>query len=325
MSKKQIARQHHYLPQFYLRAFAKKPSPKAKLYVFDMLKGNWLPHPTSTKGLGTRRDFNRVDMDGHPIDALENSLSKFESDAAMALRRIIESCQMPDGDDYIYLMNIVAMISVRNPWTRKNFGNFKKEIIERTIDLTLASRQRFESSVKKMKEDGYGLDLPDVSYEEMLTFYEEKNYDITIANQSFFSAEFGAIDTVIKTLLKRKWTFLIADNNAGYFVCGDDPMCLRWNSPNLDAGNWPPGHGLKNTEVIFPLSKNIAMVGTFDGKDRTVKANRTVVATLNTILINNCDRHVYSPKGEFDFIGTDQRIYQSNSFCRWFRRRLPLE
>lgn len=314
------ARQHHYIPQFYLRGFARKPHKKAKLHVFDMHKSVWLPHPTIVKNLGTARDFNRVDIEGHPPDALENSLARFETEVASILKRICEQRQRPEGEEFVCLMNLAALMSVRNPSVRENFRNAQKKVIEIITDLTLATKERYESSIKRMKEAGHGVDLPEVSYEEMLRFHEEGNYEINIPNQRFFPGEFNAVDTVIKSLLARKWLFIISPDSAGHFICSDHPVRLRWTDPKLAEGFYPPGHAMGSTEIIFPVSKDLALVGTFEGEDKTITADRYLIAMINTLTLEGCKRHLYATRNNFDFIGPNREILGPKDIPRIFKR-----
>ncbi len=79
MCAKKPARGHHYIPRMYLKGFARNPGKKSKLFVFDFDKSDWLPGATNPVNIAKVRDFNRVDIEGLPIDALEMSLSEFET------------------------------------------------------------------------------------------------------------------------------------------------------------------------------------------------------------------------------------------------------
>jgi hypothetical protein len=310
MGEHKPARQHHYIPRFYLKGFAQEPLKDSPIHVFDMTKGKWLPatHPTN---LGTVRDFNRVDIDGQPIDVLESFLSKFETEASRVLESVRESKSMPAGDDLIILMNLVAMISVRHPQVRESFRESTKKVIDLTTALSLANKERFESTVQEMKRAGFTEGLPDVSYEELLQFYQSGEYNINIKNQFFYSGEFVAIRAVVQTLLNRRWSFLIAGPEAGHFISSDHPVRLRWTDPKLAQGYYPPGHGVKSTEVLFPLSSNTAIVGTFESEDRTEIVNKHIIAMVNTLILQGCVRHLYSPTDDFFYLGKDRNILSS--------------
>jgi hypothetical protein len=170
-----------------------------------------------------------------------------------------------------------------------------------------------------MKEDGCGTDLPEVSYEEMVRFYEEKRYNIKVGNGLFIPAEFHALETVINTLLARKWTLLVAGDRAGHFVCCDHPVRLRW-SDQMGEKFLPPGHAVSGTEIVFPLSKELVLIGTFEGYQRKIVADRKVIAMVNTIIIEGSDRQIFSPINDFEFFSSDGMILSSSEVLRHFRR-----
>ncbi len=310
------ARQHHYIPKFYLNGFTAAHQKKPKVFVYDLEKNAWLDKPTNIKNIGTIRDFNRVDVQGHAPDALEKSLSSFEADISKALRSVCESDEMPLDDDLIYLMNLMTLISIRNPRVRKNHDRFIKNIVEQTTALTLATKDRFESSVRQMKAAGHGVDLPDVSYEDVLKFHNEKQYTIEINNGMFVAGEFKAFDTVVKLLWKRNWIFVKAAKDAGHFVTSDHPVHLRWSDPKLAAGFLSPGHGVAGTEVIFPVSKDTALVGRFEGEERTITANRHLVALINSLTIKGCDRQVYSSQDDFEVLMAEKQVVSFTSVTK---------
>jgi hypothetical protein len=54
------ARNHHFVPQFYLKGFAKPRSKDGKLIVFDLK--NRKTFVTRTRNVAAKRDYNRVDI-----------------------------------------------------------------------------------------------------------------------------------------------------------------------------------------------------------------------------------------------------------------------
>lgn len=316
MAEKKPSRGHHYIPRFYLKGFSKKPNKKSKLYVYDLSLFNWWPGATNLINIGKIRDFNRIDIEGQRIDVLESSLSAFETEADKVLRKIRDNGELPVEDDFVTLINFIALIAVRNPLAREGHKDFIKRVMKQILDLSIATKERWERSVESMKETGYGKDLPDITYEKVLQFHKEGKYDIDIANQFFYAGEFNAINTVIETLLDRRWMFIVALPNAGHFICCDHPVRLRWNDKKLAEGFYPPGHGLKRTEVIFPVTKKIAMVGSFEGENKTVEADSLMVALINGHILDGSDRYIYSTQKEFEFLGPERKIYRSGDLKR---------
>jgi Protein of unknown function (DUF4238) len=78
----------------------------------------------------------------------------------------------------------------------------------------------------------------------------------------------------------------------------------------FSASLWPmrrrPGFALAGTEVIFPLSTNIALRGTFEGEENVVKSDMATVAQMNSLIISNAENRVYAHDHTFKF---KRRIY----------------
>jgi hypothetical protein len=99
MSKTRAARQHHFLPVFYLSGFTQGGTRTGRLHAFDYIRDR---HYASTPTKVAReRDYYRIETHSDP-DVLETALSRMESMAAAALttvtrqRRIASRGQLPD-------------------------------------------------------------------------------------------------------------------------------------------------------------------------------------------------------------------------------------
>lgn len=293
------ARQHHWIPQCYLKGFARSRSKKSKLTVFDVKQKKQFE--TVPRNVGGSRDFNRVDRDGVPPDAVENALSGLETKLDRILSSTIESSALPHGDDFILLMNFVALMNVRNPRVRETWRKFQADVSERIMDLALSSKDVWEHQINKARADG--VKMPDVSYEEMKEFHQRKEYDIVVPTGRHVSMEVDALTSIIPLLLDRKWTLFVAQPGTGGFVSSDHPVALYWNDDK--PRRLPPGHKLLDTEVTFPISKELLMSGTFDGENRVVKANIETVARANSIVISHSGQQIYSSTQYIHYLRSD--------------------
>ena len=86
-----VARRHHYVPKCYLNSFAapKKGKQKPEVLSFDATQRKCFR--TATDNVALEKDFNTIDLEGHPPDAFEKALAEVESEIAPALVRIIDS------------------------------------------------------------------------------------------------------------------------------------------------------------------------------------------------------------------------------------------
>ena len=294
-----MARQHHWIPQCYLKGFARSRSKKAKITVFDLKQKKLFE--TVPRNVGGSRDFNRIDVDGMPPDAVENALSGLETNFDRVLGSIIESVQLPEGDDLVLLMNFVALMSVRNPRVRETWREFQANVSEHVMELALSSKDMWEQQIKQVRADG--VELPDVSYEKMKEFHRGKNFEVLIPTGSHVAMELGVLTSIIPLLMRRKWTLFVAQTGTGGFVSSDHPVSLYWNDNR--ARRLPPGHKLSNTEITFPISKELLMSGTFDGENRTVTADIATVARANSIVISYAGDQIYGSTQYIHYLRSD--------------------
>jgi hypothetical protein len=135
--------------------------------------------------------------------------------------------------------------------------------------------------------------------------------------------EFGMHDTVLKALSVRNWQLYITTPEKGCFVTSDRPVILTWNNtqeiPHLMRQS--PGFGMPDTEILFPLTQNRALLGAFDGADRIEDADMFFVAAANARMIGYAFAHVYTPKRVFPYIGPGMTYHHDRQF---FEKISPL-
>ena len=70
------ARNHHYVPRFYLRGFSDPNLQNEQLHVID--KGNRRHFVTTPPNIASQRDFYRINIQGYSMDAIERHLAQKE-------------------------------------------------------------------------------------------------------------------------------------------------------------------------------------------------------------------------------------------------------
>ena len=66
------ARNHHFVPQFYLKGFARPRSKDGRLTVFDLKTRK--SFATRPRNVAARRDYNRIEIEGQDPNAIESQL-----------------------------------------------------------------------------------------------------------------------------------------------------------------------------------------------------------------------------------------------------------
>lgn len=308
------ARHHHYLSQCYLKGFTKGRAKKSKLAVVDFKERK--AFQTSPRNVGGLRDFNRIDFPNIDQNALENDLSKFESQAAQSLKSLRGSLDF-SGDTRNVILNLMALVAVRSPERREHMRQFHAQVVERVMDLTYHSKERWESQVAKIQQENPDF-AKDVSYEHAKEFFESKKYRIEVAREHHIRTEMMQLEAVLPCLINRNWMLLTAGGESGPFITTDWPVNLSWTEPEKVPPIYrnSPGFGLKSTEVYFPVSQDLALIGQFDGADKTVSASAKLVAVLNTKMLYNINKQIYAPTFDFKFLGQDDEIMSGKHLLR---------
>lgn len=310
------ARHHHYIPQCYLRGFAKGSGKLYRLTVANLKSKQYFD--TNPRNVGGIRDFNRLQIKGFKPDALEGMLSNFESQVATAIRNVTQSLSF-EGDDRIAILNLIALLAVRSPQQRENLRKFEEELMKKMLGLSLASKERWEQQMQKMEKAGKGI-KDQLSYEEMKAFYKEDEYDISLNTEHHLAMEFKGFDTVLPYLVERKWKLYTTTEEQGLFITTDRPVVITWNHPEQIPVmmRHSPGFGMQDTEILFPLTRNILLLGAFEIENGTIAASTPFVAGANYRMIQYAFERVYSFKKVFPYISPDLQIYHDRDFMERF-------
>lgn len=308
------ARHHHYLSQCYLKGFTKGGSKKSKITVIDFREKKYFE--TIPRNVGGIRDFNRIEVEGVDPNLIETSLAKFEGEAASALRHVEENLAF-EGAAKELILNLVAILAIRSPEMREHWRKFRAQIAEQVMSLCLATKERWDSQIRQMKEHGNAVD-ENVSYEDVKKFHESKQYTIEVAREHHIHMELKGIEAILPYLGSRNWLLVRSTDETGPFITTDNPVNLTWNEPEKIPPFYrnSPGYGLRNTQVYFPISKNLALVGEFDGQTGVIDATTELVAMLNSKMLMFAYTQIYTPKIGFFYIGKSGEILEGRRLLR---------
>jgi hypothetical protein len=285
---------HHYIPRCYLKGFTRGKENRSQLFAVDLVERRafW----TSPRNVCAVRDFNRVELPGHPPDALEIALSKFDGELGAALKTIQHDRSFTDPEAKLILLNFASVVATRNPEMRARMEDFARRLMEIATDIVVATPERYESQMRRMRKDGA---LPegaaDIPYEEMREFIQGRKYEIEFPPGYHVTTEFDAQDTVLRTMVARKWALLRAPVDAE-FITSDLPACLWPNRPTRH----PMGFGMSETTVLLPVTASLLALGTFDGPEGAFDIPREHVASLNLAVAMKCDRLVLARSDKFE-------------------------
>ena len=297
---KKFARNHHFVPQGYLAGFTEGGTRDGRLFVFDRVSRSVFQ--TKPRNVGAERDFNRIDADGQDPDVLERALGEFEGRAISVIRGIQASGELPADEKFSYVLNLMALLIVRNPRSRKNMNNARRHMVRVIGDLLASDKLLFEHHLAKAKEDEFVPQDAEVSFEVMRQFIHDDQYTVTVSTSESLSLELAGFDNALRLLGSRYWSLVTAAVDAPDFVTCDHPVTPVFKDPSRRG---PIGYGLPETEVSFPLNTRQALLGVLEAPLAVrIEAQADQVADINTRTVYHADRQVYSKTGSVAVLGS---------------------
>jgi hypothetical protein len=291
------ARAHHYVPQCYLASF----TSAGKIIVFDFESGKD-PFSTNTKNVAQERDFNRIESDNLPPDALETAYGKFEGELAPVLKRLVSGAVCTE-DDFSSILTLIGVLAIRNPRFRSNFSEFQNDVRLKMLAFQLSTKERWERQLARMRDEGYLEGVADVPYETLKAQLEEGAFRFVTTTSEHARTELYTLDKLINTLASRAWRRVRASADSGGFITCDHPVCLNWIK--RPQGFAPLGYGLSGTSVYFPLAPDLAVLGEFQGPTDDLRADAYMVGNFNRRILNNAKRQAYMANSDFKVFDCD--------------------
>lgn len=319
ISNTKYPRRHHFIPKFYLSGFTLSGEEDDYLCVLDMDSAKqWKDKP---RNLAYQRDFYRVELPGVKPDIIESAFSNIESQASQVIRNIVKSEALPakETEDFIILINFVALITARVPRVRSVFSVPLEEISKFALRLMLATPERWESTTAKMKQNGYEID-DKIAYEQMKNFIERDDYRIEVNKMWHIKNVLDIVDILIPLLMARNWSLLIVKPEDAFFICSDSPESLMWTKPM--PAFWDPGFGLPDTELVMPLNKKQALIASFEGESKTYPVPLEVIAKVNNRTRMSSNRFIYSAKEDFVWTKKDGKIGNTSDLIQEIKSRM---
>jgi hypothetical protein len=308
-----ISRHHHYLSQCYLKGFTQGCAKKSKLTVIDLKEKK--KFETIPRNVGGMRDFNRVEIEGVDPEIIEKSQSKFEGKASTALTNLDNTLDF-SGETKNVILELIGMLAIKSPEMRKNLAKPKIETAKMMLAMSLQNEEIWDRHYEQFKADTGNDFSTGSSYEEIKEFLESQKYELTVTQEHNIHMELLGMKNITELLHMRNWILVKVGENTGEFITTDNPVSLTWYYPDKNSQSVSPGFGLKDTMVYFPVSKKLALVGEFDRQDEIKEANRDLVSILNSKIIANSYRRVFSSKSNFSYVAKGGEVKMGNTLLQ---------
>jgi len=269
---------------------------------------NWTTDASTRRAFGTapeniaaERDWNKIDYEGVPSDALEKELGKFEGVIAPGITRVRETASFgDDSKDREDIINLVTLLAVRNPRTRDFMHNFYTGLLRTMIAMPFQDPKRWDAVVDQMKvQNMWPMGAP-VDFEGHKKFVDE-NLDRLYAHKNMtLELELEALASTYWFYDSRRWRILKARDGTGGFVTTDHPVCIHKPVAPVNYGQlYAPGFGMADRDVVFPLSSKVCLIGRVEGVEDAIEVDRHNVASINATVMGFALKQIYSTDDQF--------------------------
>ena len=279
--KSHYKRNHHELPELYLRGFCDEPSflwvyERGKTYNLGIQKKHkFNPCKLGVTELGEKDRYAKVNPNGErDFESIENRLQKIEHKADNILRKIRsqEPISLNEKETFAeYTQMIQKRTKAREKTVNRIIEKIQKSPERNNIALSLAQSGNFEAARKHYDAQKY---------------LESDNGKRILVLESMVRT-YPQLHQILKSM---SWIFYVAASES-YFVTSSAPVAFD-------------PVGLSVSSLLFPISRNIALIATHEMKTDLAYLNTSLDETLmiNFYTIINAPS-VYSPKPEILDLG----------------------
>jgi len=285
MAKK---KRHHYIPKFYLEGFG-DPNNKPFLWVYEKGGSNFIK--ASAKDIAVEKHyFTFLDSQGErDSETLENALADIEGKVASIFKKIFKEESLSEEDRAIFA-SFLALMMTRVPNFRNNIATMLESVMKRMSLMMASHKKGFAGSIKRFEQDtGTEIGMP---VEELRQFMlDESKYEIKANPQFSLAMALSNLDTLTRVFFNMTWTFVKATGDYK-FLSGDNP--LYYCDPTHDPRSFY-GVGLanKNAEVTLPLSREVALFSSWQGRSAYAQGRNAHVKGINKRTILAASRFVF--------------------------------
>lgn len=294
----------HYVPQFYLEGFTASGDRSVKLFLLDRHQDpqNRRPNPSRKAVSEAACQDNMYNTSpGTPGNAqvFDKGLWNMENAAGPVLNEVLATKKLPTGDSLEVLLAFVATQAVRLPYIKDTVVDVHDRVIKMQVDIWLSRPGGIEQF--KAEQRNGGVEVQTDSLEELRQLaYIAKG--VSARDQNMALNTMGTLARgSLPSLRRRKWAIVTAGES--HFITSDRPAVPHHIDPADDV--WPgPGHEVPGTVVAFPLSRKIAMMGTFDGSAKAGPLAPECVGFINRST-GIFASQIYSPTAEITWLKDD--------------------
>lgn len=287
------ARQHHYVPQSYMRLFT---AANDKLYTLN--KEFKTVRETSSKGVAYSHDFYTVDtVDEIDSSEAEEAFAQIENRCIPLIKNLVEGKNSFSNANFADLAIYVALQYGRTPTSRAKMDEVSRVMVTAELRDKLrqvsTSQERYDELLRDFSDTHPDIVLPSMEEMGKLSKSDIVLDEFAWDNGSFVQSVFRMAEEIAQGLLSSRWIVLEAPSKS-QFVTTDNPVIMRMTRSLRPFES--PAILLPGTEKYLPLSSRCCLLitdGSWSGVSRT-KITRNSIRAINRLAFLQAGKYVIS-------------------------------
>lgn len=278
----------HYVPQFYLDAFAIEGPGAEESHIYQYME-NKIVSPR-IKDVASEKHFYTIkDKEtGNDIRAIDNLFTEVENDSVGPLKKIITNKNLDLSEtETIALCTFFALLAVRTPAFINSMQSMGEESIKEIMAINALDINHLRKDLKEL-----GFSMSEKEVKEQQKFMLEKKYKVNLNNKAYFlKMGLEVAYDIAKCFFEQKhWHLLISDCERVFFT-SDNPISIFrpiFGHPGMNAG-------YVNGTLLIPISPKLAiLLRDLPYKNKEINIGRNKIDSLNKNTIAFSTNYIFS-------------------------------
>lgn len=241
------------------------------------------------KNAAVKADYYSIRRDDGTVDdRAEKLLSLVESKGVPVIVKVRHGRFELPPEEREHLALFLGFLITRTP----GFRDFMERAAGKIGESMMREMARHPDYFRRVAREAVGEEISDEQLEDARVRGLKPAAHFIIRGTPEFSLMQAIVQalTPARIILDMRWQFVITPGPE-HFVTGDVPV--TWRNPNTRP---PLGAGLvlKSTELSFPISPEICLLGTWTGGEGVRDVGAEVVRDLNRERVRHADRFIFS-------------------------------
>ncbi|MCL6601285.1 MAG: DUF4238 domain-containing protein [Paenibacillus sp.] len=333
-----LRKNHHYVSQSYLKAWANNHN---RIWTYrTLVSHSSVPEwsQSSIKSIANHQHLFTRSIVGDDSDEIEIWMDQeIESPAQIALSKVRTDDSL-SKHEWEQLLRFVALQDIRNP------ERYIEQLERWKLDMPTIIEKAMQTALSKMKADSSKGRIPT----------DKDNGDIKlipirVTKEIGTESELGHLKTEVllgrgvwlfsirhlltatyKVLNEHTWSILRAPGEL-HWITSDNPL-VRLNYYENGSYDFKGGWGNEGTEIFFPLSPELLLYTQVGNKVKMNNVTRVLARTLNRFIAENAHRHIFGLDPVNEMSGVVPRIvnhvayeHEKREWETWHVRQKKLE